>query len=297
MDITQISAFGITIQLSWQPLATIYSDSELNYTQPFFCEKNRFYLAVDGVARYLVCMEQNCCFIEKERPDVPYSVISTWLLGTVFAYVLQYHGYLVLHGSAMKINNQAVIFSGNSGAGKSTTAAALLARGHQLLTDDVCVIKRHAYGKFVLIPGPQKLKLWEEALNKLNYTSAGLNQVINKTNKYELPISNSLTIPSEPIEISGFYELNPREDGGIEWSSITGINKLQTVVNNTYRYAMLKPLGKSQAHLQACSSLTEQIKVIKISRPKTGCSLDKLVMMIEQDLGITPLELVPQSLN
>ena len=311
MNIPQVSAFGLTLKLSWQSIASIPAVDALRAKialqpqQYMFCERDKFYLAIAGVARYLVCPLQNICFIEAATPAVSYSVIATWLMGTVFAYVLQYHGYLVLHGSAVTINQHAVIFSGESGAGKSTLAAALLARGKALLTDDVCVITRNRHGKLVLVPGPPKLKLWEDALLQLNYTTAGLHQVIHKTNKYELLLSDQCTIPaaanqvnseattalaklnSPEIEISHFYELNPTQDSTtLQCIHLSGMAKLQRVVSNTYRYAMLKPLGKINTHFADCGRLAEQISVAQILRPRTtslNYSLTELVTFIEHE--------------
>jgi hypothetical protein len=44
---------------------------------------------------------------------------------------------IFLHGSALGIFNEGTIFVGPAGAGKSTTALALAARGHNLLSDEV----------------------------------------------------------------------------------------------------------------------------------------------------------------
>ena len=79
---------------------------------------------------------------------ITFKIISTWLVYTVYAFILQYYGYLVLHDSA-------VIISCGSGACKSTTYKALVDRGYTLLTDDVVVIDPDA---LQLIPRPAKVK-------------------------------------------------------------------------------------------------------------------------------------------
>lgn len=63
------------------------------------------------------------------------------LLGPVIAIVMHRLGYLVLHGSAVELNGQAAIFLGDKGAGKSTTAASLVAAGYPLIADDVVVVR------------------------------------------------------------------------------------------------------------------------------------------------------------
>lgn len=296
MKIENINAFGFTLEVYWQNFSSIpdinvlLSRVELEPKLLAFCEHDKFYLKIDGVARYLVLPERNICFIEKASQNVSDNVVATWLMGTVFAYVLQYHGYLVLHGSAVEINQRAVIFSGESGAGKSTLAAAMMGRGYAVLTDDVCVITRNSLGKLILVPGPARLKLWDDALFELNYDKAGLNQVVNKVNKYELTLNNGTSdVNSLGVEISNFYELNPISDiTNIKCTTLTGVSKLHTLVSNTYRYGMLKPLNKIKNNLTDCGALAEQISVAKIIRPMNRSlkySLTELMTVIDQDLN------------
>ncbi|KAK0340476.1 hypothetical protein LTR94_030339, partial [Friedmanniomyces endolithicus] len=54
------------------------------------------------------------------------SLISQPLLGAVVALILRRRGLLTLHGSAVELSAGAVVFLGDKGAGKSTTAAAMV---------------------------------------------------------------------------------------------------------------------------------------------------------------------------
>jgi len=62
------------------------------------------------------------------------------LLGICLGALLQQRGYAVFHGSVVEVESDAIAFVGNKGAGKSTSAAALLARGHSLLSDDIVAV-------------------------------------------------------------------------------------------------------------------------------------------------------------
>lgn len=92
--------------------------------------------------------------------------MATYLLGPVLAFALRMRGMLVLHASAVAIGGGALLFTGAAGAGKSTTAAAWLARGASLITDDVAAIE----GKAVL-PGYARVRLWDDSAAAL-YGSA-----------------------------------------------------------------------------------------------------------------------------
>ena len=95
---------------------------------------------------------------DPRRPDV-----AAALTGPVLAFALQLQGHITLHGSAVVIDGRAVGFLAPSHYGKSTTAASLMARGYQLLTDDVIALEARQQGVHVL-PSYPRLKLWPDML-------------------------------------------------------------------------------------------------------------------------------------
>lgn len=239
-----------------------------------------FLLDIPNVAKFHV-MNGKEIIIEKAA-SCHENDIQVFLMGTVFAYVLQYHDYLVLHGSAVLINGNAVIFSGHSGSGKSTIAAAFAQKGYTVLTDDMVAIKYDTNGQLKLVPGWPRLKLWEDALKYLAKDIDGLIPVQNKLNKYEFPVKNIDT----PIQnISALYELSPSDDDTINLTLVTDkIKKLNLLVTNTFRYYMLNKLNKKSLHLKQCAVLSSQIELGIISRPKIGYKLNELVSEIEQHI-------------
>ena len=57
------------------------------------------------------------------------------------ALLLYQRGFLVLHGSSIKINNGAIAFLGYRGNGKSTTAINLYKKNYPIVTDDILSYK------------------------------------------------------------------------------------------------------------------------------------------------------------
>lgn len=256
-----------------------------NYAQ-HQCDAQTFYLAIPGIARFFALPEDNRIIIEKASPEIPMHVLNTWLMGTVMAYMLQYHGYLVLHGSAVFINGSAVILSGQSGAGKSTLASALLKQGHPFITDDLVVIKQHTNGQYGIIPGPAQSKLWRDAASHLDHDIEHAPPVNLKTDKYAIPVTNYCDMPMIPI--AAFYELNIDSLATtFSCERLTDMLSLRTLIHNAYRYFMLKPLGKLQSFLNDCSQLTQQIAVNKITRRPDLSELSQIIQRIELDQGVT----------
>ncbi len=85
---------------------------------------------------------------------------ATYLTGPVLGFVLRLKGALALHASAVQIDDSALLIVGPHGAGKSTTAAALGARGFAVITDDVLHARRSAH-EWLAEPFVGSLRLWE----------------------------------------------------------------------------------------------------------------------------------------
>jgi len=88
-------------------------------------------------------------------PGVDERLVQLFTVGTVLPIALRQRGRHVLHGSCVEINGNAVAFLGQSGAGKSSIAAALHARGHPLIADDVTAIEFDAGRALVYSAFPQ----------------------------------------------------------------------------------------------------------------------------------------------
>jgi hypothetical protein len=88
------------------------------------------------------------------------------VLNFVLAVALTLQGEEPLHATALRIGQRIVGLLGDSGAGKSTLAATLLARGAELLTDDMLRIGYRA-GEAMAYRGPPRLKLFDEDARRL----------------------------------------------------------------------------------------------------------------------------------
>jgi len=93
--------------------------------------------------------------------------ITAFLVGRILAFVLHLRGHACLHASAVAVNGGAVLFAGDPGMGKSSTAAAFAKRGYPVLTDDVSAIRREEDGRIVMVPGVPRLCLCPDSVEFL----------------------------------------------------------------------------------------------------------------------------------
>ena len=123
-----------------------------------------------GTEQFLVWQTVGCFRIVSNTrievdpaPDVPDRLVALPLLGTVLASLLHRRGLYVLHASAVAVDGKAVALLGDKGAGKSTTAAAMIAGGHSLLADDVVAVDFSDPEAPLILSAFGQLKLWADA--------------------------------------------------------------------------------------------------------------------------------------
>ena len=86
----------------------------------------QFLLRIPKVARFLLRDGREITF--EAEPGADAGDIPLYLLGTAYGILLHQRRQIVLHGSAVRVGDKAVLFCGPSGAEKSTMAAALVQR-------------------------------------------------------------------------------------------------------------------------------------------------------------------------
>lgn len=97
-------------------------------------------------------------------PDAPLEMIRALLLGPVMALALHEAGILALHGSAVTIEGEGIVFLGSKFHGKSTLALALTAAGAALVTDDLVAVEVEPP---VLLPGIHSVRMKDDVAERL----------------------------------------------------------------------------------------------------------------------------------
>ena len=134
---------------SWRPLVSDvpHVKSGADWAELDFPGAGRF--RVDAGARRIEC---------HASPGAG-ALVRLPLLGPVMATYLHLQGKLVLHASAVEVDQGSIAFLGDKGAGKSTTAAAFIRHGFHLVTDDLLVCHRAEQGGFGCSYAYPQLKL------------------------------------------------------------------------------------------------------------------------------------------
>jgi len=236
-----------------------------------------FLLRIAGVADYYVT-NGTSVVVQPWSSDL--GEVRVYILGLVMGVIIQQRGIMALHGSAVVLNGQAVIFAGISGAGKSTMAAALRNRGHLLLADDVAVITVAKAGQPWVQSGFPQQKLMPDSAEQVGIEAASLTLVSQSWDKYAVPVT--VGFESRPMPLKAIYQITAQAEAELSIAPLTGFNKITAIISNTYCYNLLEKVGLKLAHFNMCAGLLKEIPVFSLIRPLGEQSLQDQVMVWEQ---------------
>jgi hypothetical protein len=220
--------------------------------------------------------------IIQPSPNVAEQVIRLGVLGPALSMLLHQRGLLVLHGSAMLVDGQAIACLGNSGDGKSTMAAALTRRGHSLVADDLAVVDFDSDQVPFLLPGFPQLKLWPEAVTVLGDNPDDLARLHPAMEKRARRIGNE-NFSADILPLRRIYVLQEADTLGIELLSRQ--QAFIELVRYSHNALLLDQTGSAAHHFQQCTQLVRQVRVCRLNRPRDLTLLPEVAHCIEADLA------------
>jgi len=242
----------------------------------------KFLLHLKNIASYLV-LEGNKIII-KPGKQASEKNIRVFLMASAIGALLQQRKLFTLHGSAVKINDKAVIFSGMSGIGKSTLAFSFLQQSFPVLTDDLSVLLTGNNRQVLLQPAYPNLKLWKDVLQKTGNKNDGLKKTRDTMEKYYYPFEQNFS--DVPVPVCCIYELLQSNKPGFSIKELDGFSKFSSLKRNTYRFQFLKELGLTSEHFLQVNQFAEKIKVKQVSRPRDSFHLKELTSLILEDFKL-----------
>jgi len=211
------------------------------------------------------------------QPDdqVDHGLLQRYLVGAGIAILLYQRGRLVLHASAVKINERGIAFLGASGAGKSSIATALFVRGHPLLVDDITAVELDRKGAWIHSGFPQ-LKLSAQAARVMDIERKGghfLDDLEDKRS-YRIDTPNAAT----PVELTIIYVIT---DGA---ETVIKPIPSQEAIAELVRYSIPPSLVRMNVagHFVKCVELAKHIKFYRLYRSSSLEQLPELAIRLEK---------------
>lgn len=234
-----------------------------------------FLLELKGVGRFWV--EGGRRVLVEPAKNATQSDLRVFLLGTVLGVLCHQRGLLPIHASAVRIGNSAVLFAGISGAGKSTLAAALGARNHALVADDISAI---APDSVRLLPAYPQRKLARDVLESLGMLEEEPVAIRTDVPKYR--VSAFSGFDPQPTPLSRIYVLQSsvvKKTG--EQVLLSPSESMEMLSKMIYRRGVGKKIWQPNALFTSIANLARSIPVYLLFRNE-GEPLDGLVKLAEK---------------
>jgi hypothetical protein len=210
--------------------------------------------------------------------------LQVYLLGHALSFALVKQGYEPLHATAVVIDGQAIAFMGSSGFGKSSLAAAFLADGGRLLTDDMLLLRSSDQG-YEAQPGPRRIKLFPEMARRFFAGTAGAVPMNSETTKLVMPLSTDRShYGSAPLR--ALYVLGPprevRRKRRVEMMSFTARETFVWLVRATFN-PLISDSDRLRQQYSECLSIARCVPARRISYPRVTAMLPVVKQMILDD--------------
>jgi hypothetical protein len=189
------------------------------------------------------------------------------------AAVLRNRGVLVLHANTLRLPRGAVAISGHSGAGKSTTAAGLLAKGAGMVADDVAAVSIAEDRQVTVAPGVGEMHLRPEAVAALGLAEESGSRYSMRS-KAVVPVE---VASGRPVTLADLYPLVTGSESKVRVERLRGaglFDALQDCIYGPLLAADTPPCFPVQA------ALARSVRVWRITHPQSRWSLDEVVEAI-----------------
>ncbi len=210
------------------------------------------------------------------------AAIRALVLGPAFGVLLHQRGVLALHASSVMLAGGVVGFMGGSGWGKSTLAASLQRRGHELVADDITAVDTSETAISAL-PGFPQLKLLPEAAEALGLDPGTLPRVSADDEKRARRVAAAL--PPGRLPVAALYVLAEGDAPRIE--ALSTREALLELVRHSFCAPRLAELGVRDHFLQ-CADVARSVPVRRLRRPRVLALLDAVAELIEADARRAP---------
>ncbi len=216
--------------------------------------------------------------IRFDAPPEADPLAALHLLGSCTGMILYQRGLVPIHGNAIATKAGTIIVAGNIGAGKSTTALALLERGSRLVADDISAIELVG-GKPTVRPGFPRLKLWRATVEAFNIDPASLRKLRPELEKYHYPVEDRFCAESQPLR--AIYILQPSNESGIRIRSLTGNERLMQIQPHLYKLRFPGIMKNWPQALVKICLIAGRVPIRIVERPRLGSSINEVAEAIE----------------
>ena len=232
---------------------------------------------IDNIASYYIANGDTVLVEPCENYDE--TLLRVYLMCSCLGFIMLQREQIAIHGGVINIDGNAVIFTGDRGAGKSTLTTALRNKGYHFISDDVAATY---FDKVPYVyPGFPYQKLCDDAMDTLGYEREGLSTIVGDEKvKYIVPAFDSFY--DKPAPLTSIVKLTVGDVDKVTIDKVRGQEKLMLIMKNVYRQEFLGFIGgMSPVFIKKCIDIAKYITCYKITRPKEGFTVNEQINIIE----------------
>jgi hypothetical protein len=208
------------------------------------------------------------------------ALVRVFVLGSAWGALLHQRGHLPLHAAVIARNDGAYALCGGQGAGKSSALSWFLARGYELLSDDLTRLDVAQDAPPTVWPSVPRLKLTRAALAHRGWNGSGL--ASEPLEKLVLPWRSTPAGP-EPLRAVVLLCWGP-----FRLSKLSGLAAARGVIEAaTYRWQLHASPPELSRHWRNALDIVRLVPVLELTRPKAWTSSDSAMVELEAALGET----------
>jgi len=181
---------------------------------------------------------------------------------------------LVLHASAVTLDEQAVAFLGESGAGKSTLAVSFSLDGNAVLTDDGMEL-HYVNGVYYVQPSHPSVRLWEDTEKALVPRSVARSGAVQFTEKLRFLAGGDIRFEQQPRPLKRLYLLSEADGNKIEITQLTGHRPMIELVKNSFLLDVDLP-EMLKHHFSEIVRIVTEIPLYSLAYPRNYEALSDL---------------------
>ncbi len=229
-----------------------------------------YLLHVQKVASYYVSDGKK--IVIQSLEDADDTSIRLFCLSNAFAALLHQRGSIPLHCSAFIDQEQLVLIMGDSGAGKSTTLAAMVQAGYTPFSDDVCVpLWEKEQKRLNMVSSYPMMKYWGDTFKLINLGESD-RKIRPEIDKYGVYFHDQFILDPMPVKMVIILEKDPVAEGVVV-KKLTGVDLFQRLERNAYRGEYLGYSGLQKEHFKLFAGIANATKAFLIKRPGVGDSI------------------------
>lgn len=218
------------------------------------------------------------CFIIKDGKEILVDAcetateedVASFLLGYGISFLFMQREVPALHCSALEMHEQAIVIAGNSGAGKSTIALALLKKGYKYLADDIAMIDIQK--DFLINPGFPQQKVCRNVAESMQ--EKALFYINEKKDKFAY--NNIEDFCTTPRKLTTMFVLEVCDREELSIQRLTGLDKWNQVINHLFLREAYEAFGLPGSERTRCLQIAGNIEMYAIYRPRNQDTVDAI---------------------